>query len=525
MAKRVAKETSTPLIVALVFFVLTTIAFGVMWYMQFSDQQAKDDAVKKAQTEATAAKGEAADANMKASIYRTFIGIPEEKDIETIKAETKGQAKVSAEIKKVNEAMAKAAGAEDVSRLPNELRIWTLDEKGLPGDPPTKGIIPAIGDALAKRDAAVAAAATDRAGVASIIAAGKAAVAEYEKATKDFQDLAKSEPRKFAEKLKEEIAKFEKRTETYNNREASSQKELTELTDEKAKVERQRDNLTKEKVALTEAIKIAQGKAQAREDVFTFDEPQGKVLRRLPDGIVEINLGSNALVRPGLTFSVLPYDFPEKGRQSRVFTLREPNERGEYKNVQRFIEKADIEVIEVLGPNISRARITKEYDPIRDGASTGDLLYNAAWRKGTADHIALVGIFDINGDGTDDIETVVRDLTKMGIPVDAYFDMRKRQWVGQVTEQTRYIVEGYRPLTSAGDPNLEDKTKLLGAWETAVNAAKNKGAQVVRFSDFFPRMGYRMKIDVPADKINQAVAPYLNRAPGSEIIPSPPPGP
>ena len=34
--------------------------------------------------------------------------------------------------------------------------------------------------------------------------------------------------------------------------------------------------------------------------------------------IVEINLGSDALVRPGLTFTVLPSDYPEKGRQSPV---------------------------------------------------------------------------------------------------------------------------------------------------------------------------------------------------------------
>src|SRR5262245_6964409 len=127
MAKRVAKETSTPLVVALVFFVLTTITFGVLWYMEYSDQQAKDEAVMKAQGEATAAKGEAAEANMKARVYRVVMGTPEEKDIETLKAETKGQEKVAAEIKKINEAMAKAAGVEDVGKLPSELKIWTLD--------------------------------------------------------------------------------------------------------------------------------------------------------------------------------------------------------------------------------------------------------------------------------------------------------------------------------------------------------------------------------------------------------------
>ena len=43
MAKRAPKETSLPLVITLVFFILTTIAFGVMWYMQYSDQQAKDE--------------------------------------------------------------------------------------------------------------------------------------------------------------------------------------------------------------------------------------------------------------------------------------------------------------------------------------------------------------------------------------------------------------------------------------------------------------------------------------------------
>ena len=62
MAKRVAKETNLPLVISLVFFVLTTIAFGVMWYMQYSDQQTKDEAVKKANAEKTAAQGQEADA-------------------------------------------------------------------------------------------------------------------------------------------------------------------------------------------------------------------------------------------------------------------------------------------------------------------------------------------------------------------------------------------------------------------------------------------------------------------------------
>jgi hypothetical protein len=168
---------------------------------------------------------------------------------------------------------------------------------------------------------------------------------------------------------------------------------------------------------------------------------------------------------------------------------------------------------------LSRARITKEFDPIRDGAAPGDLIYNAVWRKGAADHIALMGVFDANGDGSDDIEIVVRDLTKMGIPVDAYFDMRTRKWVGEITNQTRYIIEGWYPVQGAHDPNRDEKTKLIGDMSAAVKEARTKGVSPVKFQDFFPRIGYRVKIDTTNDKINQAVAPYLNAVNDSDALP------
>jgi hypothetical protein len=237
--------------------------------------------------------------------------------------------------------------------------------------------------------------------------------------------------------------------------------------------------------------------------------------------VVEIDLGLDALVRPGLTFTVLPSDYPEKGRQSRMREFRIPNDRGEYKATQRFVEKATLEVIEVLGPKRSRARITSENEPIRDAIGPGDLLYNAAWRKGSADHIALIGIFDINGDGNDDIETVVRDLLKMGIPVDAYFDMKTRKWKGQVDSQTRFIIQGYYPIVNgASDPLVGEKSKLRGAITDAIELAQSKGgAQTVGFRDFFPRMGYKVKMDVSTDKINQAAGPYLK---GVNSVDTPP---
>src|SRR6476620_6567683 len=98
MAKRAPKETSLPLVIALVFFVLTTIAFGVMWYMQYSEQQAKDEAVKKANAEKQTAQGQATEAIRKAQIARIFLGADEEGDKTAIEAETTGKEKVGSEV-------------------------------------------------------------------------------------------------------------------------------------------------------------------------------------------------------------------------------------------------------------------------------------------------------------------------------------------------------------------------------------------------------------------------------------------
>ena len=325
-------------------------------------------------------------------------------------------------------------------------------------------------------------------------------------------------PKDFKTKLDDIRGKYDDRKKAFATAEQKTRNELIASEDAKVKAEREKDQALRE---LKELQDRGRGESEqtGKTDAFQFDEPQGRVLRRLGEGIVEIDIGSAARVKEGLTFTVLPSDFPEKGRQSRIRTYRVPDERGIYRDVERFVEKGTIEVIQVLSPQLSRARITSEADYIRDGISQGDLLYNAVWRKGAADHIALAGIFDTNGDGTDDIVKVVRELKEMGVIVDAYFDLGKRQWVGAMNEQTRYLVVGRYPVQSAMDPNRDEKTKLIDAMSQAVESARQKNVQSVNFRDFFPRTGYKVKLDVPDDKINQATAPYLQGVSASDALP------
>jgi hypothetical protein len=523
MAKKTAKETSLPLVISLVFFVLTTITFGVLWYTTYSDQQTKEDAKKKAEQEKVAATGAASDALLEAQALRVLIGVEEEKDKDTLGAQTgKGKEKLNSIVKKYQDAIAKSAGYDDPSKLPDELKVWQLDDKGVAQDPPAKGFLPIISDAINKRNEAQRQAAEERKTYQENVTKIKAAITTMDQIKKKFDEVAAALPEDFKKKLEEARKTYDDRTKQFRDIESKSRDDLTKVTEEKDQSTRL---LSKNNQRLTDLQKELATQAKLlmkKQDTFQYDEPQGKILRRLPDKVVEINLGYDALVRPGLTFTVLPGDYPEKGRQSRMRVFRVQDDKGEFKPIERFVEKATIEVIDVLGPKLSRARITNETEEIRDAAGPGDLLYNAVWRKGMADHIALIGIFDLNGDGTDDIQSIVRDLLKMGIPVDAYFDLKTRKWVGQVDVQTRYIIRGESPVVlNANDPKRDDKSKIYSAINSAIETAQLKGgAQAVSYRDFFPRMGYHVNAVSSPERINQAAAPYFQSV--TSVVETPP---
>src|SRR5262245_20560900 len=109
-AKPKSGETSVPLIFALVFFILTTIAFGVMWYLSYSDMEAKNAEVKKLTDEKKPLKDDARNNELKARVYRAYLGIEIDgvtDDKTTIAAEAAPGNVISAELDKINAAMAK----------------------------------------------------------------------------------------------------------------------------------------------------------------------------------------------------------------------------------------------------------------------------------------------------------------------------------------------------------------------------------------------------------------------------------
>jgi hypothetical protein len=157
-----------------------------------------------------------------------------------------------------------------------------------------------------------------------------------------------------------------------------------------------------------------------------WDDAVGSITRVDPrTKEVTLNIGSAKGVRPDLTFSVFA---PSKYIATRA---------------ERQV-KGTVEVVRVLGPNTSIARITATFDP-EFPMHEGDLLFNLFW--GT--RVAVTGYVDVTGVPTDSPSEQMRQLndfmyllSRQGIIVDAYLDVTDGQVKGAITTNTRYLIRG-----------------------------------------------------------------------------------
>src|SRR5262245_59398294 len=84
MAKSKSKETSLPLIISLVFFVLTTVGLGIFCYVLYSDMETKDAEVAKKTKEVSDIRGQLKDAELVARVDRAYFGVEKDDDLSTI---------------------------------------------------------------------------------------------------------------------------------------------------------------------------------------------------------------------------------------------------------------------------------------------------------------------------------------------------------------------------------------------------------------------------------------------------------
>lgn len=159
-----------------------------------------------------------------------------------------------------------------------------------------------------------------------------------------------------------------------------------------------------------------------------FDLADGEIVQVSESShIVFIDLGQLDGVRANLTFAV--YD-----RTANDF--------------KKDRHKATIEVIEVIGPHLAKARVTDE-DPLNPILSKDQIL-SATFDRGDAVTIALGGFFDLDGDGLSDVEKLKRMIVRNGGRVVASHD-DAGNITGEIDSTTRFFVLGPSPRTGTAN--------------------------------------------------------------------------
>jgi len=534
MAKtKPAGEGKIGLILALTFFVITSIALGVFAYQFNAEVEGANNKAKEAKDNEQKVKDSLIAEQKRVALYKSFAGVELSADEKRVLTGLPGTDPLRAEQQALMAStiagLQSVATAEKLDFDPKDFLVWDWPANGTLPESPRSGskVQPArYPTTMPKESLRLIAAAerirltanTAKQNADAAVAAYNAAAADYAKA-KELLDAARTATVKEKADVVATVAKakdaaaaaFVDVSSDFRKKEGESRLARNQSEAEKRSLEQSLQDKQQQ-------LDDQRRKDDATLAVLPFDLPKGKVVSRRGNQ-VEINLGRADKLQTGVTFIFQPTDSTEKGEQSRnrqVYDARGKPVRDRDGNpVRAFQPKGSLVVTEVLGANLSRALVTDEYEGTREPVVEGDLLYNASWQKGTSDHIVLYGIFDKDGDGTDDIKQVVAELKKAGVIVDGYWDLATGKWAGGVpTERTAYAIQGEYPVLSGGGQGLaNERLNLKASLDTAKADAEKKGTKVIKSREYFPRVGYKVAQGLTDDTVNQAAAKYLQAAP------------
>lgn len=232
--------------------------------------------------------------------------------------------------------------------------------------------------------------------------------------------------------------------------------EMTELAKEK---KQEIDAVTVDRNKLVTTNKFLNEKILKIDPTSGFEVPDGKILWvNQKAHSVWINVGQADGLQRQVTFSVVGSGEEVGGDQKT---------------------KGRIEVTEILGPHFAECRILEDelYDPLVQD----DKIFTPLWQPGRSESFALVGGFDLDGDGVDDRD-MIRSLIRMaGGRIDAEVDLKGKK-TGELTMNTRYLVMGTPP---------KDRAAVEGDFTNIQNEAARLGVRELTIDKFLDHVGWK----------------------------------
>lgn len=467
MAKAKGGDSKQGLIITLVIFVLLSIGLGVSTYLGFDGQQQLEAKAKEAEKKEASMTKNRDFEKLKALMLKQYIGIGQPADVDDIQRlskESDGERK--AEIKKLTTDLAELGWDDEKAKPTTTYRkvVDNLKAELKNAQTELETTKKTNEDLVANKDAAIKTLQQEKAKANELV--------------QEVQAKAKQDLEEFAKKM---LNGRDQRFEAVMKEKDEAKKKDAEEIQKLVKAMGDRDKEMKEvKVKLRH---YEEGKKAP--DLLAYESPRGaiKSLERHGD-FAYIDLGSSARVQPQLRFSIFDHHAGAK-------PTGEP--------------KGSLEIVQVMGPRLSKARITSVRDPNRAPVEVGDYIFNPSWRPDEVQHIAIAGLIDLTGDGTDSSREVMRDLRRQNIVVDEYLDLKTLKFYGQMSVNTMYLVLGEAPTSDVlglvgGDEatsRLKDIRDKLGE---AQKEAEKYGVTVVPARKFLIMSGYPLpRQTAPAD--------------------------
>ena len=153
--------------------------------------------------------------------------------------------------------------------------------------------------------------------------------------------------------------------------------------------------------------------------------------------------------------------------------------------------KGSIEVTKIMGPHSAEARILD--DDLFNPVSPRDQIYTPLWSPGRPEEFAVVGTWDLDGDGKGDRDLLHEIVSTVGAKISTEIDDNGERIGGPITERTKFLVRGSIPdLSEVGDE--EDRKKIQRVNEQLtklISEAREHGVRIVSMSDFLSYVGYK----------------------------------
>jgi hypothetical protein len=505
--------SSQGLIVTLIFFILATLILGVTTWLGFSGQDELSKAKAEAEKKAKDWETDADWYKFQAVYMRNIAGEKLPKDGEVagplktrwpqLKSATRDTLKE--DIGRLVDQYDKNFGWDAQTNLPKTSYKAQLAEKQKEND-------------KLKQDLAASKA--------------EAALARNE-AAQATDDLKKSRA-VYADELKKQRDNYNNDLTKHQNAVAALQKQVDEInnarTDDKNTAARAAEDAEKERLKLDKDLKSA--KTQLEKELEKGEAKKldvrtpilGKVVAFNGSGSMPfINLGSADGVKPELTFSVCSVDTDGHPVLNNVVGPDDKPVLGQGGKPQKE-GKATIEVVSVLEPHLSQARITwwRDGSGRSDPVLKGDVLLNPGWNPNEPTHVAITGFVDLSGLSHDDLQELRRRLDRQNVVIDAYLDVSDMTIKGKgITRETNMLILGAdrdpRGGNRRGNEDDANVKKFVELQVQMVDEAVRKGVRIITLRDYLALSGFR----VPKSGLNENIGG--GRLPAAPAAPAAPP--